>query len=116
MSWAGDCWRAGDVAQVAIPGTNGQLKFVVYVDVAAKFVVSDFIAMYPATQSYSESAEQLVTSFALRWLAEKPKPVWFVGDSSKSFDSRVFTEMLEDCGVGFHLSPGQAPWAHGIAE
>ena len=50
------------------------------------------------------------------WLQDKPKPVWMVCDSARSFASKKFVQDAAESGIGEHLTPGQAPWAHGELE
>ena len=50
------------------------------------------------------------------WLMDKPKPKWWITDSGKSFDSKAFAEEAAEADIGEQVTPGKAPWAHGMLE
>lgn len=107
---------AADVAEVNFPGMTVKMKFAVLVDIATKFVTTHILKVYPTYALDAESAEQLISAFATSWLSNKPKPVRFIADSGKGFDSKEYAQFCEDVQIGFLLTFGQAPWAHGVAE
>ena len=78
-----------DVGEWPVPEWNLKVKFVLYVDLATKMKVVDVLLRYPFHELKTESADAVIKSFSLHWLARSPKPLFLIPDNAKSLRARV---------------------------
>ena len=105
-----------DAAEWHIPGSKKKVKFLLFTDMATKLRVVAPLMTYDVLAMKSESAEEVIQSFAEKWLAVFPKPEVAVMDSAYSFSSTKMHDFLSSVNIFPHFVAEKEAWAHGIAE
>ena len=105
-----------DAAEWHIPGSKKKIKFVLFTDMATKLRVVAPLMTYDVLAMKSESAEDVIQSFAEKWLAVFPKPEVAVMDAAYSFSSNKMHDFLSSVNILPHFVAEKEAWAHGVAE
>ncbi len=63
-----------DVGEVMTNNFTQKANFVLYIDPATKLVITDLVFIYPRAESRQETGQQLMESFAISVLKDRPRP------------------------------------------
>ena len=105
-----------DLSEWLPPNCQKKYKFILFMDMATKYKVIDVIKSYPMEQQQVESADDVIKSFALRWLLDKPKPEYVIPDSAKTLTSNKLREYMSDLNIALTHPAEKESWAHGVIE
>ena len=105
-----------DVAEWEVPGINAKVKFVLLMDMATRYKVTEVLFETKHGEIKVESANDMVRVVTLRWLADKPRPKWIIPDNAKSLTAKRFEEFMGDLGIAVGFPPAHESWAHGLVE
>ena len=103
-----------DVGEWTVPDRNLKVKFILMVDIATRYRVTEVLFTYKRGERKVESADLVIKT--LRWLMDKPRPKTIIPDNAKSLVSQKLTEFLADLGIEVMPPPDNESWAHGITE
>ena len=105
-----------DVSEWTVPGKDLKLKFVLFMDMATRYKVTENLFSFPHGERRSENAEQLIQAITLRWLMDKPRPKVVIPDNAKSMSSQKFVDFLSEICIEMVPPPDRESWAHGMVE
>ena len=105
-----------DVGEWTVPDRNLKVKFILMVDIATRYRVTEVLFTYKHGECKVESADLVIKTLTLRWLMDKPRPKTIIPDNAKSLVSQKLTEFLADLGIEVMPPPDNESWAHGITE
>ena len=105
-----------DVAEWEVPGVNLKVKFVMIMDMATRYKVTEVLFETKHGEIKVETGEDMVRVVTLRWLSDKPRPKLIVPDNAKSLTSMKFVEHMGDLGISVFFPPAYESWAHGMIE
>ena len=105
-----------DVGEWTVPDQNLKVKFILMVDIATRYRVTEVLFTYKHGECKVESADLVIKTLTLRWLMDKPRPKTIIPDNAKSLVSQKLTEFLADLGIEVMPPPDNESWAHGITE
>ena len=111
-------WQAVtvDVGEWNIPGTKQKAKFALFMDMATKLRVVQPLLIYEVLAMQAESTDEVIQSFAERWLGAYPKPEVVILDAAYSFASEKMHDFLASVNIQPHFVADKEKWAHGVAE
>ena len=93
-----------------------KVKFILFIDLATKFRVTETLFTYKHGEYQTETADQVIRALMLRWLVDKPRPRYVVFDNANTMISAKTVEILADVGIQPFFPPEGESWAHGITE
>ncbi len=105
-----------DIAEWEVPGGLVKLKFLLLMDMATKYKVTETMFTCSHGQIKVESADDLIRVFTLRWLMHLPRPHTIIPDNAKSFTAKKFVEAMSDLSISVCFPPDKESWAHGRVE
>lgn len=105
-----------DVAEWEVPGVNLKIKFVLLMDMATRYKVTEVLFETKHGEIKVENADDMVKVVTLRWLLDKPRPKWVIPDNAKSLTAKRFEEYMGDLGIAVGFPPAHESWAHGLVE
>ena len=105
-----------DIAEWEVPGGVVKLKFILMMDMATKYKVTETMFTGPHGKIMVESADDLIRVFTLRWLMNLPRPHTIIPDNAKSFTSEKFVDAMSDLSISVCFPPDKESWAHGRVE
>ena len=83
---------------------------------ATKFKKVVPLHRYNMNVAWAESAADIIKSFSVHWLADKPKPRVLFPDNARSYTSTEFREFMSEIGIQLCFGPEKEPQFHGIVE
>ena len=93
-----------DIAEWTVPTQDLKVKFILFIDLATKFRVTETLFTYKHGETQTETADQVIRALMLRWLVEKPRPRYVVFDNANTMTSVKTVEILADVGHSPFLS------------
>ena len=105
-----------DVGEWSVPGKDQKLKFILFMDMATRYKVTDTLFSYPHMESRTETGDQVIMSLTLRWLMDKPRPKVIIPDNAKTLTSKKITDYLSELCIALVPPPDKESWAHGMVE
>jgi len=105
-----------DVGEWTLPGQDKKIKFLLMMDMATRFKVTEPLFVYKHGETKVESADDMIRVMTLRWLQDKPRPKAIIPDNAKSLTSRYFVEYMADVGIQVVPPPDNESWSHGMVE
>ena len=105
-----------DIAEWTVPTQDLKVKFILFIDLATKFRVTETLFTYKHGEYQTETADQVIRALMLRWLVDKPRPRYVVFDNANTMTSAKTVEILADVGIQPYFPPEGESWAHGITE
>ena len=82
-----------------MPGQDKKIKFVMMMDMATRYKVTETLFAYPHGECPVETSEQLIRVLTLRWLMDKPRPKIFIPDNANTLTSK--TRLTDFLSVAF---------------
>ena len=105
-----------DITEWEVPGIDLKVKFMVMMDMATHYRVTETLATYPYSKTYVETADDVLRVLLTRWIMDKPKPKILIPDNANTFLSQKVVEFCADVGITVMPPPDNESWAHGVVE
>ena len=105
-----------DITEWEVPGIDLKVKFMVMMDMATHYRVTETLATYPYSKTYVETADDVLRVLLTRWIMDKPKPKILIPDNANTFLSQKVMEFCADVGITVMPPPDNESWAHGVVE
>ena len=105
-----------DVGEWTVPGRDLKVKFLLMIDIATRYRVTEMLFTYPHGKKLIENTDKVIKAITLRWLMDKPRPHCFIPDNAKSLISAKFSAFMADLGIEVLPPPDHESWAHGVTE
>ena len=105
-----------DVGEWEVPGQDLKVKFILFMDLATRYKVTETLFTYHHKEIKIENTDMVIKALSLRWLMDKPRPKVVIPDNAKSLSSKKFVDFLADLGIAMVPPPDHESWSHGMVE
>ena len=105
-----------NIAEWEVPGQDLKVKFILLMDMATGYRVTESLATYKHGQVWNESAEDVMKAITLRWIMDKPRPKVIVPDNANTMLSQRVMDFLADLTIEVLPPPEGECWSHGLVE
>ena len=105
-----------DITEWEVPGMDLKVRFIVLMDMATQYRVTEVLSAYPHGKTYVETADDVLQVLLTRWVMDKPKPKILIPDNANTFLSQKVVEFCADVGITVMPPPDNESWAHGVVE
>ena len=115
------CHRLGNtlestLASGEVPTQNLKVKFILLMDMATHYRVTEVLASYAFGETYVETSNDVIKCLISRWLMDKPRPKILIPDNANTLISQQVIELMADLGIAVMPPPDNESWAHGVVE
>ena len=105
-----------DVSEWEVPNMNLKLKFILMMDMATHYKVTEVVASYKHNSRFTETSDDVIKILVTRWFMDKPRPKVIIPDNAKTLISQKVVDFFADIGVAIMPPPERESWAHGVVE
>ena len=105
-----------DLAEWTVPNQNTKVKFVMMIDLATRYRITETLFVYAHGENKVETTDMMIKVITTRWLMSMPRPKCLVPDNANTLVSYKITEFMADLGIEIATPPDGESWAHGISE
>ena len=105
-----------DVGEWTVPNQDIKVKFILMIDMATRYRVTEPLFVYKHGEVKIENTEDVIKIFVMRWLMDKPRPRVIIPDNAKSLSSQKLMDFLGELCIAVVPPPAQESWSHGIVE
>ncbi|CAL1146255.1 unnamed protein product, partial [Cladocopium goreaui] len=105
-----------DIGEWEVPTQNLKVKFILLMDMATHYRVTEVLASYAFGETYVETSNDVIKCLISRWLMDKPRPKILIPDNANPLISQQVIELMADLGIAVMPPPDNESWAHGVVE